>query len=445
MHLPSRWRSAVAASIGIATLSGPVIRIGHGPAAYKDTTMRQSITQLVLLLPLLVGVAMQDPPQPSQDENEQFQALSRRFDNLRQSLSALGGISDENREIVSSLRVQFTDYNAANPNHDRGIAHELQLAMWLREHDLVDSLFPMLIELADDGQPMRKSWIDYYLRVNNYERVITALYAAPTDPADDPQRVITLGKCYFAQHQFEDALNALDTIPEEATADNAGLAAQIEQLRQNCESYLELWPLEQVIRSTQDATGDLPHVELVTSGGSIVLELFELEAPNTVANFISLVEAGFYDGTKFHRVLANFMAQGGDPNTKPDGQGVPGQGGPGYRIHDEHTREGARNHFAGSLSMANSGTPHSGGSQFFLTHEPTPHLNGKHTVFGRILEGLDVARGLKINDVLESATVLRKRDHEYSPATLPQEDPTGATGLVIPARPPTVPPSPPPN
>ncbi len=404
--------------------------------------MRQTITQLVLLLPLLVGVAMQDPPQ---HDEEQFQTLSRSFDNLRQSLSALGGISDENREIVRSLRLQFTKYNAANRSHDRGIAHELQLAIWLRENDVVDSLFPRLIELADDGLPMRKSWIDYYLRVNNYERVITALSAAPTDPTDDPQGVITLGKCYFAQHRFEDALEALDTIAEEATTDNAGLAAQIDQLRQTCESYMELWPLEQVIRSTQDAASDLPHVELITSGGRIVLELFEVEAPNTVANFISLVEAGFYDGSKFHRVVANSIAQGGDPNTKPDGQGVPGQGGPGYRIHDEHTREGARSHFAGSLSMANSGKPHSGRSQFFLTHEPTPHLNGKHTVFGRILEGLDVARALKINDVLESATVLRKRDHEYSPVTLPEEDPTGATGLIIPPRPPTGSRSPPPN
>ena len=419
-----------------------MIRYGYGPATHKETTMRQTISKLVLLLPLLLGLAAQDPPQ---HDEEQFQTLSKSFDNLQQSLSALGGISDENREIVRSLRLQFTQYNAANPSHDRGMAHELQLALWLREDDIVDSLFPRLIELAEDGQPMRRSWTGYYLRVNNYQRVIAALNASPTDPADDPLRVTTLGKCYFAQHQFEEAIIALDTIPEEAIADNAGLTTQIKQLRENCESYAELWPLERVLRSTQDAASDLPHVELVTSAGRIVLELFEVEAPNTVANFISLVESGYYDESKFHRVLPNFMAQGGDPNTKPDGQGVPGRGGPGYRIHDEHTREGARIHFAGSLSMANSGKANSGGSQFFLTFEPTPHLNGKHTVFGRILEGLDSARSLKRNDVLESATVLRNRDHEYSPDTLPEEDATSTTGLVIPPRPPTVPPPPPPN
>ncbi len=407
--------------------------------------MRQTITPLLLLLPLLLGLATQEPPQPSEDELEQFKTLSVSFENLRQSLSALGGISDENIEIVRSMRLQFTEYNSANPNHDRGIATELQLAIWLHEDAIIDTLFPKLLGLADDGRAIRKSWTDYYLRANNYQRLIAILSGSSTDPADDPQGVLTLGKCYFAEQRFEDAIIVLESIPEEATAAKPGIAIQIDRLRGICESYIELWALEQVLRSNQDAADDLPRVELITSRGRIVLELFEVEAPNTVANFISLVEAGFYDESKFHRVEANSMARGGDPNTKPGGEGLPGQGGPGYQIHDEHTREGARNHFTGSLSMANTGKPHTGGSRFFLTHEPTPDLNGKRTVFGRILEGLDVARSLKINDVLESATVLRKRDHEYSPTTLPEEDGSLPSKLAVPPTPRPAPSSPPPN
>ena len=409
--------------------------------------MRHTIAQLTVLLPILLGQQAQDPPpappQPPQDQaqtpphdDEQFQALGRTFENLQQSLSALGGISDESRAVVRSLRLRFTDYNAANPNHDRGIAYELQLAIWLGEDDLVDSLFPKLIELVEDDQPMRRSWSDYYLRANNYERLIAVLSAPPADPTDDPEAVLTLSRCFFAQDRFGEALDMLESIPLEATAQNTALSARIDKLRNDCESYLELWPFEQVTRSTEEDADDLPRVELVTARGRIVVELFENEAPNTVANFISLVEAGFYDGTKFHRVIPNSMAQGGDPNTKPGATGIPGQGGPGYRIPDEHTRQGARNHFAGTLSMANTGSPHSGGSQFFLTHEPTPHLNGKHTVFGRILEGLDVARRLKINDVLVSAAVLRKRNHDYSPDSLPdlESDPTGAARNLLPRR-----------
>ena len=410
--------------------------------------MRQTITQLVLLLPLLLGLAAQAPPQPDQAQtpqrdDEQFQALSRTFENLQQSLSALGGISDESRAVVLSLRLRFTDYNATNPNHDRGIAHELQLAIWLGEDDRVDSLFPSLMELVEDDQPMRRSWSDYYLRANNYDRLIAVLSASPADPNDDPEAVLTLARCLFAQHRFGEALDMLESIPVEATDQNTALSNRIDQLRNNCESYVELWPFEQVIRSTEEGANDLPRVELITARGRIVLELFENEAPNTVANFISLVEAGFYDGTKFHRVIQNFMAQGGDPNTKPGATGIPGQGGPGYRIPDEHTRQGARNHFAGSLAMAKTDAPHTAGSGFFLTHEPTPDLNGKHTVFGRILEGLDVARGLKINDLLVSAIVLRKRDHEYSPDSLPELEsvPTGLADFLLP---PQLSPQPPP-
>ena len=152
--------------------------------------------------------------------------------------------------------------------------------------------------------------------------------------------------------------------------------------------------------------------------GPIVVELFENEAPNTVANFISLVEKGFYDGLSFHRVLPNFMAQGGDPRGD-------GAGGPGYAIKCECYRDDARMHFRGSLSMAHAGRD-TGGSQFFITFLPTPHLNGKHTVFGRVIEGFDTLAKLHRVDPrdgqapsrMTKVTVLRKRDHEYKPQTV---------------------------
>jgi cyclophilin family peptidyl-prolyl cis-trans isomerase len=114
------------------------------------------------------------------------------------------------------------------------------------------------------------------------------------------------------------------------------------------------------------------------------------------------------------------MAQGGDPNTKPGGTGSPGMGDPGYTIADETGRDDHRNHFTGSLSMANSGPPNTGGCQFFITVTPTPHLDGKHTVFGRVIDGLDVARALKQDDVIELVSVTRRRDHEYLPTMIPK-------------------------
>ncbi|MEX0712393.1 MAG: peptidylprolyl isomerase [Pirellulales bacterium] len=165
------------------------------------------------------------------------------------------------------------------------------------------------------------------------------------------------------------------------------------------------------------AENDLPQVSLQTSQGDVVIELFEDQAPGTVANFINLVEQGFYDGLKFHRVIENFMAQGGCPKGT-------GTGGPGYAIACECYRPDARQHARGSLSMAHAGKD-TGGSQFFITFKPTPHLDGKHTVFGQVITGMEVVDELRRSDAggqpdkIVEARVLRKRDHPYEPQKLP--------------------------
>ena len=120
-----------------------------------------------------------------------------------------------------------------------------------------------------------------------------------------------------------------------------------------------------------------------TPRGDIHITLFEKTAPNTVANFVKLAKSGFYDNLAFHRVIANFMIQGGCPNTKEGASGQPGTGGPGYKIKCETGPSNPEIHKPGTLSMAHAG-PNTGGSQFFITHKATPHLDGVHTVFGRI-------------------------------------------------------------
>ena len=133
-----------------------------------------------------------------------------------------------------------------------------------------------------------------------------------------------------------------------------------------------------------------------TSRGQIVCDLFPKDAPATVNNFVFLARDKFYDGTKFHRVIADFMVQGGDP------QGT-GSGGPGYKFADE-VKNNPRRHQRGSLSMANAG-PNTNGSQFFITHIATDWLNGKHTVFGQVRTGQEVVDAIKQGDVLKSVTI----------------------------------------
>ncbi|MCO5259819.1 MAG: peptidylprolyl isomerase [Crocinitomicaceae bacterium] len=165
-----------------------------------------------------------------------------------------------------------------------------------------------------------------------------------------------------------------------------------------------------VFAQKQEKLEDGMYAEFNTSKGKIVVKLEDEKTPMTVANFVGLVEGNFtvqdtikftkpfYDGLKFHRVIADFMIQGGDPQGN-------GMGGPGYKFYDE-TRSDLRHDKAGILSMANSG-PATNGSQFFITHKETPWLDGKHTVFGHVIEGQDVVNKIQQDDLMNTVKIIR--------------------------------------
>lgn len=137
-------------------------------------------------------------------------------------------------------------------------------------------------------------------------------------------------------------------------------------------------------------------VTMETMRGPIVLELYPQHAPKTVNNFVFLVKEGFYDGVVFHRVIADFVIQGGDPTGT-------GRGGPGYKFEDE-VKNNPLKHETGVISMANAG-PNSNGSQFFITHSPQPHLDGKHTVFGKVTSSMDVVNAIRQGDKMIKVVV----------------------------------------
>lgn len=154
---------------------------------------------------------------------------------------------------------------------------------------------------------------------------------------------------------------------------------------------------------------ELPIIEIQTTRGDIKIELFEDDAPNTVGNMISLIEKDFYNGLNFHRVIPNFMIQGGCPFGT-------GSGDPGYRFEDE-CKPNRLHDGPGVLSMANGG-PGTNGSQFFITHEAQPHLDGKHTVFGIVKSGQEVVNEIVQGDIIDKIVVLQKRDHLYEVKTI---------------------------
>jgi len=214
------------------------------------------------------------------------------------------------------------------------------------------------------------------------------------------------GIAAFCTNQFEKAEQYFKQAEELGVLSGDG-----PKYRPLINKYKKYWQTEQETREKEAQADDLPRVKLETNRGVMVIELFENEAPDTVGNFVHLVSSGFYDGLSFHRVLQGFMAQGGCP--KGDGTG-----GPDYKIYCECNKPEYRKHFRGSLSMAHAGQD-TGGSQFFLTFVPTDHLNGRHTVFGRVVEGMDVLAKIKRRDPMAvdkaepdrivKAEVIRKR------------------------------------
>lgn len=279
-------------------------------------------------------------------------------------------------------------YYAAAPNHDEDVGRFLlALAMQSVSEDRYDDAERLAEMLADHEFPNPQV----------YEIAATAAFVLSDYDAAEK---------YFA-----------------LAAEHNSLSPEGRSYQEAISAYRELWAREQQLREAQAETN--PQVLIQTNRGDIKVELFEEEAPNTVANFISLIEKGFYNDLTFHRVLHGFMAQGGCPLGT-------GTGGPGYHIPCESYEENHRDHFRGSLSMAHAGRD-TGGSQFFLTYRPTPHLNGRHTVFGRVIEGFDVLADLRQRDPSQADAalpdadrivkieILRKTEgRDYSPETLPE-------------------------
>lgn len=286
---------------------------------------------------------------------------------------------------------------------------------------------PQLLQLVHDSTEIPKPLHDALLQLgrfsiseDNFHRGFQLLKPLIDSGSQDPIVYQFAALAAFGSDRFDLTQEWLKKLRAD------GVELRIELLRRSLPELAQRiadWKEEEAIRAAEAEKDDLPRVKFETTAGDIIIELYEDQAPNTVANFISLVEKGFYDGLTFHRVLPQFMAQGGCPNGT-------GFGHPGYSVPCEcHEPNKFRKHFSGTMSMAHAGRD-TGGSQFFLTFLATPHLDGQHTAFGRVIEGMDTAAALnKIDPELVQpglepskivkATVIRKRDHEYKPKTLP--------------------------
>ncbi len=329
------------------------------------------------------------------------------------------------------------DFEAATIDGERQMA---------KVEQVMRRLLAERIELTDDERALAIGIRGWLLRQGHYRRAFefglrknadgtvenalvsaqrAAVAAEPSDLFQAQLRTVEAQQAVAAvtTDAFEEALQyaqlhaeAIRELPEIAEI----LFNRLSDLRTKYERELEL-------RAAEAAADDLPRVVLRTTKGRIELELYENEAPDTVGNFVHLVESGFFTDIIFHRVIADNMAQAGAYTYQGEDRS------PSYTIFDECRGPEARHHFYGTLSMATTHLPNSGNSQFFITFVPCPHLDGKHTVFGRVIAGFDALESLNrtysvdgktgattaienvVPDRILSAEVIRKRDHEYVP------------------------------
>jgi cyclophilin family peptidyl-prolyl cis-trans isomerase len=328
------------------------------------------------------------------------------------------GVFREWKDLLTDLRKLKEEYREAKPERKAEIEkryRELIEKGGQMESRLVDAAEKAFAE-APNANPQVAEFLVAVVRGDagrdDFERADSLGQLLLKNQVKDPELLLAAGMAAYGVGHWDDAEKWLREATKQGAINEVGssLLQQIPECR-------EAWARESKLREAEAKANDLPRVLLKTNRGDIEIELFENEAPNTVANFISLVEKGFYNGLVFHRVLPNFMAQGGDPTGK-------GSGGPGYSIACECYKPDARMHFRGSLSMAHAGRD-TGGSQFFLTFLATTHLNGKHTCFGRVVKGFDVLAKIQRRDPgspnpptpdqIVEAKVLRKRPHAYEP------------------------------
>jgi cyclophilin family peptidyl-prolyl cis-trans isomerase len=368
--------------------------------------MHLFVRSLLAVIGLFSFVAISRADEPPTSPAEAFQAANREWKALDKRLSDLtSAYSKATPAARDEIKKQYKELVAQSEEllpKLRAVAEAAYVAAPNKDAEVLRTLIGM---------------VAYDYRHDEYESAMALTRLLESNKCDEPALYAVAGAAAYNADDYETAAKWLGIADKAGKLDERGKEL-LAELPEQKKAYAH----ELAIRQKEAAAADLPRVKLETNKGTIVIELFENEAPQAVGNFVSLIEKKFYDGLTFHRVLAGFMAQGGDP------EGT-GSGGPGYHIYCECSKPEARKHFRGTLSMAHAGT-NTGGSQFFLTFRPTTHLNGRHTAFGRVVEGMDVLAKLQrrdpqaasppVPDKIVKAEVLRKREHKYEPTKVAQ-------------------------
>lgn len=370
------------------------------------------------------GIAPQRPPAPPPPPP--VNATEQRYRDLQAYIRARGSIDEGTKTDIARLAEQL-DADLGAPTATREILQRLyparaQVAIWMSDDAAMHAAFEKLHALAPDNDAVLIAWAREAIASADYERALEILNKRKIAAPRAVRSSILKAQALIGIHRFFDAQASLNSAPMERTSEEF---AEIGALSARITSLNDLWSRE-LSAISRDQNGEpLPTVELLTSKGPILVELFEEDAPFTVRNFIERTESGTYDGTVFHRFQRGFGIQGGDPESAGGGQAGRGTG--GWLIPDENEPGKCRLPLFGRLVMAkqtlpgnaNKPAPNTAGCQFTILFSNAESLQDTYAVFGRVVDGWEIARELVAGDQIVQARVTQKRAHAYEAVRLP--------------------------
>ena len=309
------------------------------------------------------------------------------------------------KKMPDRLERQFLDLNSRPPsptligflNGVSGVSKDLGLAYAMRTKE----------QWPDD--PLAISQLASRLRwVARYQDAIGQFELLDEEMLLRDDIGMEYADCLYAVHRFKDSISHLQSIELQDSIFDKSASRGINFRLGTRPRMIQDWKEEQALWAADAERDDNPRATITIEGIPVHVELFEDHAPVAVANFIHLADEGFYTNSDFHRVQLGLMSQGG----RRFGDSDP-YGGPGYHIEHEGERSDARKHFRGSLCMAATTKEQRIGSQFYITHFPTSHLNASHVVIGRVLDGQDIVEAMRGRERIDAVKVTRRRDHDY--------------------------------
>ncbi len=381
-----------------------------------------ALAQKMIPVPAPTGVSTTSAPPLPTPLPAPLTRDEQRFRELASYIKSRGSIDAQTRADIVKLAVDIDkDLTAATTDRDqmlRLLPARAQISIWLDDSAAMDSAFERLLAVTTAPDAVVLAWARELNASGRFEKSAEMLQARvfATD-AKNIDAKIALADALIATNRFEAAQAALNSAPALGRTSDQMMAIGTATRRATFGRSLFNRELGALVKDQQK--GDLPIVEITTTRGPILVELFEDQAPNTVGNFIEHIEAGTYTGTAFHRFMRGFGVQGGDPTTATGGIGGNSNG--GWVIPDESTAADHRAPLVGRLVMAKqhaTDSPikpasNSAGCQFTILTGPAESLDGFYTVFGRVIDAMDRVNQLRADDQILSVTVISKRNHDY--------------------------------